>query len=90
MPSLPFFVLVTRLPRIVTMAWDSLFAQVAVFSRALDDGYLAGMALSVAQMLILGLQMLGIAYLLFSLGRRIAGAVWKRVGTPGKAEGRDV
>ena len=78
--SLLLFVLITRLPVIATAAWNSLLAQVAVFSQALDDGYLAGMALSVAQMLILGLQMLGIAYLLFSLGKRIAGAIWKRVG----------
>ena len=84
--SLLLFVLITRLPRIATTAWDSLLGQAAVFSRALGDGYLAGMALSVAQMLILGLQMLGIAYLLFSLGRRLVTALWRRIGAARRAE----
>jgi len=85
--SLLLFVLITRLPGIATAAWDSLLGQAAVFSRALDDGYLVGMALSTAQMLILGLQMLGITYLLYSLGRRLVGALWNRIGASRRAEG---
>jgi putative peptide zinc metalloprotease protein len=88
--SLLLYVLITRLPGIATTAWNSLLAQVAVFSQALDDGYVAGMALSVAQMLILGLQMLGITYLLYSLGRRLAGALWKRIRAAHQAEGDHV
>lgn len=88
--SLLLFVLITRLPGIAATAWDSLLAQAAVFSQALDDGYLAGMALSVAQMLILGLQMLGITYLLYSLGRRLVGALWKCIGATREAEGGGV
>jgi putative peptide zinc metalloprotease protein len=88
--SLLLFVLITRLPGIGATAWDSLLAQAAVFSQALDNGYLAGMALSVAQMLILGLQMLGITYLLYSVGRRLVGALWKRIGATRGVEGGDV
>lgn len=88
--SLLLFVLITRLPGIATAAWDSLLGQAAVFSQALDDGYLVGMALSVAQMLILGLQMLGITYLLYSLGRRLVGALWNRISAARRTEGGGV
>lgn len=88
--SLLLFVLITRLPGIATAAWDSLLGQAAVFSQALDDGHVAGMALSVAQMLILGLQMLGITYLLYSLGRRLVGALWNRISAARRTEGGGV
>ena len=88
--SLLLFFLITRLPGIATAAWNSLLGQAAVFSQALDDGYVAGMALSVAQMLILGLQMLGITYLLYSLGRRLVRALWNRVGAARRTEGGGV
>src|SRR5918997_3180399 len=67
--SLLLFLLVVRLPGIVAIFWRSLLNQAAGFSRALEAGRLLGMALSVAQGLILGLQMLGIVYLLFAVGR---------------------
>ncbi len=85
--SLLLFFLITRLPGIATTAWDSLRAQASVFSGALDAWYLAGMALSAAQMFILGLQMLGIAYLLLGLGRRLATSLWKRLGAAHRARG---
>ena len=85
--SLLLYFLVTRLPAIATAAWRSLLGQMAVFSQALDDGHAAGMALSVAQMLILALQMLGITCLLYSLGRRLVGALWRRIGAARRTEG---
>jgi len=88
--SLLLYILITRLPTIATTAWRSLLGQLAVFSQALDDGYLAGMALSTAQVLILGLQMLGITYLLYSLARRLVRALRKRLGGAHRAEGGDV
>ncbi len=76
--ALLLFLLITRLPVITTIAWYSLLNQMAGFSQALDNGDLVGMAVSVAQMLILGLQMLGIAYLLYRLGRMVVRMIHKR------------
>ena len=87
--SLLLFTLIIRLPGIATVFWYSLLNQASGFSRALDEGSLVGMALSVAQMLILGLQTLGIAYLLYSLGRVLVRVVWKRVGSTSRLEGGD-
>jgi putative peptide zinc metalloprotease protein len=87
--SLLLFTMIIRLPGIATVFWYSLLNQAAGFSRALDEGSLVGMALSVAQMLILGLQTLGIAYLLYSLGRVLVRVVWKRVGSTSRLEGGD-
>lgn len=71
--------LIIRLPVIAKIAWYSLLNQTAALSQALDNWDVVGMALSVAQMLILGLQMLGIAYLLYRIGRMIVRVVYKRV-----------
>jgi hypothetical protein len=71
--------LIIRLPVIVKIAWYSLLSQTAALSQALDNWDLVGMVLSFAQILILGLQMLGIAYLLFRIGRMIVRVVFKRV-----------
>lgn len=81
--ALLLFALITHLPGIATTAWRSLLIQTAAFSQALEDRNLVGMALSVAQSLILGLQMVGIVYLLYSLGRRLARAIWGRVTDAG-------
>jgi len=85
--SLLLLRLITRLPVIATIAWYSLLNQAAGFSRALDSGDFLGMAASFGQTLILGLQMLGIAYLLYSLGRTLTGAIWKRIAAPRQPEG---
>jgi putative peptide zinc metalloprotease protein len=87
--SLLLFALVIRLPGIATIFWYSLLNQAAGFSQALDEGSLVGMALSIAQMLILGLQTLGIAYLLYILGRMLVRVVWKRVGSTSRLERGD-
>lgn len=72
------FNLITRLPDIVRIAWLSLQNQAADLSRASHGGDLVGAAVSVAQMLILGLQMLGITYLLYRLGRMVVRMILKR------------
>jgi hypothetical protein len=79
--SLLLFLLIIRVPGIATIFWYSLLNQAAGFSRALDAGSFVGMASSVAQMLILGLQTLGIVYLLYSVGWMLVRVVWKRVGS---------
>ena len=81
------FNLIIHLPGIATVFWYSLLNQAAGFSRALDTGDFLGMASSGAQVLILGLQMLGIAYLLYSLSRTLARAIWKRVSAAHRPEG---
>ncbi len=71
------FFFVTRLPNIVTTLWYSLVHQARQFSWALETGSYPSMVLSVAQALILALQMLGIAYFLYRVVRLFAEAVWK-------------
>ena len=85
--ALLLFNLITRLPVITGIAWDSLNIQAAQFSRALDQGDPAGAAVSVLQMLILGLQMLGIAYLLYRLVRMVVRMVRKRLARRSAGEG---
>jgi putative peptide zinc metalloprotease protein len=72
--------LVTGLPGIAVAAWDSLLIQARGFSYALDAGDLLGMAASGAQVLILMLQMLGISYLLYALGRWLLKMIPRRRG----------
>lgn len=81
------FNLITRLPDITRIAWLSLQNQAADLSRASHGGDLVGAAVSVAQMLILGLQMLGITYLLYRLGRMVVRMILKRVARRAANEG---
>ena len=76
--ALLLFFLVTNLPGIAVTAWDSMLLLAREFSLALDGGDPPGMALSVVQAFILALQMLGISYLLYMLGRALVVALWKR------------
>jgi len=62
--ALLFLLLVTGLPYIAPVVWDSLLVQAQGFSFALDSGELLGMAASGAQASILMLQVLGTSYLL--------------------------
>ena len=78
--GLLLFFLVTGLPGIAVAAWDSLLIQARGFSYALDARDLLGMAASGAQVLILMLQMLGISYLLYALGRRLLKMIPRRRG----------
>jgi hypothetical protein len=56
--------------------WDSFLAQTADFAAARSNGDVLGLAAAVAQMLILLLEMLGISYLLYALGRILARSIW--------------
>ena len=78
--ALLFFLLVARIPTAAMLAWDPLLILAKGFSLSLDGGDLVGMALSALQALILALQILGIFYLLYTLGRMLVAALWKRVG----------
>ncbi|HKH10232.1 MAG TPA: hypothetical protein VKA73_03720, partial [Rubrobacter sp.] len=85
--ALLLFNLIRRLPVTTEIAWDSLNIQAAQFSLALDHGDPVGAALSVAQMLILGLQMLGISYLLYRLGRMVVRMILRRAARSSADEG---
>lgn len=78
--ALLLFLLVTHLPGTAMLAWGSLLILAREFSLALDGGDLVGMALSALQVFILALQILGISYLLYVLGRMLVTALWKRIG----------
>ncbi len=78
--ALLLFLLVTQLPGTTMAAWDSLLILVREFSLALGGRDLVDMALSALQAFILALQMLGISYLLYALGRMLVTAIWKRLG----------
>lgn len=67
--ALLLFFLVTRLPNTAALVWHSLTLLAGQFSIALDEGNLVGMTTSALQAFILSLQMLGILYLLYVLGR---------------------
>ena len=69
---------VTQLPGIAAVLWDSLLVQARVFFYALDDGDPLGMVRAGAQALILMLQTLGVSYLLYALARRLLGAILRR------------
>ena len=78
--SLLLFLLITSFPAIAMTAWHSLFLLARAFSLALDGGDLVGMTLTAIQAFILGLQMLGVSYLLYATGRMVVLALWKRIG----------
>lgn len=63
--------LIANLPGIVSASWDSLLLRVGEFTSAINDGNAVGAALAVAQALLLALQTLGIAILMYILGRKI-------------------
>jgi len=77
-PVLAFllFFFVSRAPRLLAALWDSFLNLTADLSAAWGTGSVVGVAASASQMLILALEMLGIAYLFYALGRGLARVVW--------------
>ncbi|QIN80542.1 hypothetical protein GBA65_20795 [Rubrobacter marinus] len=78
--ALLLYFLITRLPVTVAVAWHSLTLLAGEFSLALGVGDLVGMASSGLQALILSLQLLGIVYLLYALGRTLTVVLLRRLG----------
>lgn len=76
MLALLVFFLLRNVPSILAIMWDSFLAQTADFAAARSNGDVLGLAAAVAQMLILLLEMLGISYLLYALGRILARSIW--------------
>ena len=77
--ALLLYLLITRLPVTVSIAWHSLTLLAAELSAALDGRNLVGMVSSSLQAFILSLQMLGIVYLLYALGRTLTVVVLRKV-----------
>jgi putative peptide zinc metalloprotease protein len=77
-PVLAFllFLFVRRAPDLLAAMWDSFLNLTADFSAAWNSGSVVGVAASASQMLILALEMLGIAYLFYALGKGLARALW--------------
>ena len=69
LPVLGFLVylLVTKLPGILTVTWDALLTHAEIVRAAAGDGDLLALATSLTQIVILVLPLLGIAYLLYTL-----------------------
>lgn len=73
---------ITRVPGLIETIFHSLslkFDMVVDANRAGEATYIA---LGITEILLLGLQLFGIAYMLSRLGRRIAGALWRGVRHP--------
>ncbi len=67
--SLLLYLLITRLPFIVTTIQDSLLVQAQIFSAARASGDLLLLTATASQMIMLALPALGIAYLFYKLSR---------------------
>jgi len=62
---------------VVATAWDSFLIQADAFSRAQGTGDLVGAAESVVHIVSLALPTLGLTLVLFGIGRRLFGALWR-------------
>jgi putative peptide zinc metalloprotease protein len=76
--ALLMLLLITNLPSIAATSWDSMLLLAGEFSLALEDGDPTGMAISAVQAFTLALQVLGISYLLYTTGRMLVVALWKK------------
>jgi len=72
-----FVLTVWGVPALVALTWDSLGHQAAEFMRFRNRGVLVGMSASATQMVLLALPVFGIAYFLYSVGRKLTWVVWQ-------------
>ena len=72
------FLLIKRLPGIVTVAWDAILTNVQIVKDAAADGDFLALATSLTQILILLLPLIGIAYMLYTLMWRPLKAAWRQ------------
>jgi putative peptide zinc metalloprotease protein len=83
-PVLTFLAIffITRVPGLVEIILHSLSLKLDGVVAANGTGDSTSMALGITEILLLGLQLFGIAFLLFRYGRRISGALWRGVRHP--------
>jgi putative peptide zinc metalloprotease protein len=72
------FMLIRRLPAIVTGAWDAILTNAQIAQYSAGDGDYLTLATAVTQILVLMLPVLGIAYLLYTLTWRPLKAAWRQ------------
>jgi hypothetical protein len=70
------FLLVKKAPSLLAIMWDSFVNQTSNLSAAWNTGSVIGVSASASQMLLLAMEMVGIIYLLYALGRGLATALW--------------
>jgi putative peptide zinc metalloprotease protein len=71
------FTMIRAAPRIIATAWDALFAQFGTIGHSFGVGdIIVGLA-AIAQVVALALPLLGIVVTLFTLARRVFGAIWR-------------
>jgi putative peptide zinc metalloprotease protein len=73
---------ITRVPGLVETILHSLSLKFDAVDAANGTGDQTSMALGITEILLLGLQLFGIAFVLFRYGRRIAGVLWRGVRHP--------
>ncbi|MBA3404794.1 MAG: DUF3105 domain-containing protein [Gemmatimonadaceae bacterium] len=73
LPVLAFllWIMVTRMPALLSVIVGSLLSQIAVVPRVLGEGSVVSSVFAVVQVFVLGLEALGITYLFVSLGRTL-------------------
>lgn len=76
------FFFIRRVPLIVETVWFSIRLQADQFTLANSFGDVTGMALSAMSLLILLLQVLGVTFMLFLLGRVVLRAIWTSWKSP--------
>jgi putative peptide zinc metalloprotease protein len=79
------FFFIRRIPLIAETVWFSIQLQADQFALANSRGDVTGMALSAVSILILLLQVVGITFMLFLLGRALARTIWAGWKSPKRA-----
>jgi putative peptide zinc metalloprotease protein len=74
--TLVFFPMFRATPTIIATGWRSLLFLAGDFSYARTHGDVGGVLAAVAQMILLTLPLLGLAYVTSSVGRMLIGAAW--------------
>jgi putative peptide zinc metalloprotease protein len=71
------FTMIRAAPRIIATAWDALFSQFGTIGHSFGVGDIVIALAAIAQVVALGLPLLGIVVTLFTLARRVFGAIWR-------------
>jgi putative peptide zinc metalloprotease protein len=71
------FTMIRAAPRIIATAWDALFYQFGTIGKSFGAGDVVIALAAIAQVVALALPLLGIVVTLFTLARRVFGAIWR-------------
>jgi putative peptide zinc metalloprotease protein len=76
--TLSLLLMVLALPRLIGTAWASLQRHSQLLGAAFDDGDVLGVLARALAVVVVVVPLLGIAYVVVRLVRRLAGGVWRR------------